>query len=99
MIKGGSERKKEVAGAEAKHNFPREVVPKGHRAPMGPAGCGNLRDVPAKGCGGMEGLEAPCVPIPELQESSGNNTREGKKQSSSQKLLSEGQGWLRVSSI
>lgn len=64
MIKGGSERKKEVAGAESKHNFPGEVLAKGQRAPMGPAGCGNLRDVPAKGCGGMEGWKPPRVPIP-----------------------------------
>lgn len=99
MIKGGSERKKEVAGAEAKHNFPGEVLAKGQRAPMGPAGYGNMRDVPARGCGGMEGLELPCAPTPELQESSDNNTREGKKQSSIQKLLNEGQVCLGMSSI
>lgn len=74
VTKGGSERKKEVAGAEAKHNFPGEVLAKGQRAPMGPAGCGNLRDVPATGCGGMEELEPPCIPIPSL-ESSNNNTQ------------------------
>lgn len=99
MIKGGSERKKAVAGAEAKHNFPREVLARGQRAPMGPAGCGNMRDVPAKGCAGMEGLELPCAPIPSCRESSDNNTREGKKQSPIQKLLSEGRGCLGMSSI
>ena len=64
MTKGGSERKKEVAGAEEKHNSPGEVLAEGHRAPMSLAGCGNLRDVPAEGCGGMEELGLPCVPIP-----------------------------------
>lgn len=63
-MKGGSERKKEVAGAEAEENFPGEVQAKGQRAPMGPAGCGSLRDVPAKGCGVMEELEPPWAPIP-----------------------------------
>lgn len=86
VTKGGSERKKEVAGAEAKHNFPGEVLAKGQRAPMGPAGCGSLRDVPAKDCGGMEALEPPvCLSHPwRLQITT---LREGKKQSPVQKVL------------
>ena len=83
MTKGGSERKKEVAGAEEKQNSPGEVLAKGQRVLASLAGCGNLRDVPAEGCGGMEELGLPCVPTPSHPTASGSNTlgREEAKQS------------------
>lgn len=44
VAKGGSERKREVAGAGEKHNSSGEVLTKGQNAPISLAGCGNLRD-------------------------------------------------------
>lgn len=97
MTKGGSERKKEVAGAEEKHNSPGEVLAEGQRAPVSLAGCGNLRHVPAEGCGGMEELGLPYVPTPQLQESPGSNALGwGKKQSPIKAVVGEGPGCCRV---
>lgn len=55
VTKGGSEKKKEVAGAEEKHNSPGEVLAEGQRVPPSPAGHGN------QGCSswGMEELGFP----------------------------------------
>lgn len=71
MTKGGSERKKEVAGAEEKHNSPGEVLAKGQRVPPSPAGHGNLRDVPAERWRSWGSpLDSP-HPTPQLQASLG----------------------------
>lgn len=76
MIKGGSERKKEVAGAEAEHNFPGEVLAKGQSS-HGPSWVWEPEGCPSQGlwCDGGAGTPLGTPPPPEMQEPSENITQ------------------------